>query len=104
MMPFLPIRLMPILWTVAGVVFIAFAYWLVDRIGDIREFKVRTEFAEAARKKNVEIGAFNSADEALAAILEKAITEADIRARGVAGQCPATAEQAQALTAIRRAK
>ena len=103
-MPFLPISLMPILWTVVGVAFVAFAWWFIDKIGDIREFKVRTEFAEAARKKNVEIGAFNNADEIMAAIHEKAVMEAEIKAKGVAGQCPATAEQARTLTAIRRLK
>lgn len=80
------------------------AYFLIDAIGDRREAAVRAEYVEAARKKNVEIAGFNSADDAIAAIAEAALQQHLATAQKVAGSCPFTPEQAAALTVIRKVK
>jgi hypothetical protein len=100
----IPISLNPIAWAILAGAILTGAYFLVDAIGDAREAKVMTRIAKAAEKKNLQIGTFNNEDEIAAAINERAVTEAEVRARGVQGQCPATPEQAAALTAIRRAR
>lgn len=100
----MPISFLPVLWLVVIGTVVGGAYWLVDEIGDRREAKVRTEYAEAARKKNIEIGNLNSAEDAVAALVEAALAGKTAAAAQVAGNCPATKEQAQALTAIRRVK
>ena len=100
----MPFSLTPIAWAIVAAAVLTGGFFLIDAVGDQREAKVMARIAAAAKAKNLEIGQFNTADEAMAAIIERSVTEAEIRARGVAGQCPATAEQAQALTAIRRAK
>lgn len=79
-------------------------FWLVDQIGDRREKKVRAEYAEAARRTNVDIAAYSTADDAVAAIAEAARVKAVEAARSVASANAATADQAKALTAIRRAR
>lgn len=101
----LPVSLLPVVWLVILGVVGGALFWLVDAIGDRREYKVRAEYAEAARKKNIEIGNFNSADDAVAAVVEAALKAKSAEAAGVnAPECPATKEQARALTAIRRLK
>ena len=103
-MPVLPFAITPIIWLVVGLSALGAGYWLVDEIGDRREAKVRAEYAEAARRKNIEIGKLNSADDAVAALMEAAIASKAAAAAMVISSCPATKEQARALTSIRRLK
>lgn len=99
-MPFNPIS--AVLGLVAMLGVLGGVWWLVDSIGDRRESKVRAEYAEAARRKNIEIGKLNSADDAVAALMEAALASKAAAAAMVISSCPATKEQARALTAIRR--
>lgn len=103
-MPVLPFAITPIIWLVVGLSALGAGYWLVDEIGDRREAKVRAEYAEAARRKNIEIGKLNSADDAVAALMEAAIASKAAAASMVISSCAATKEQARALTSIRRLK
>ena len=98
----LPVSVMPFVWLVVAGVVAGGAWLVVDSIGDRRENKVRAEYAEAARRKNIEIGRLNSADDAVAALMEAAIASKAAAASMVISSCPATKEQARALTAIRR--
>lgn len=101
----LPVSFMPVVWLVVLGAVLGFGWMVVDRIGDRREAKVRAEYAEAARRKNIEIGRLNSADDAVAAVIEAALATKTTEAAGVSGPaCPATKDQARALTAIRRLK
>lgn len=86
--------------SIAGLALVCFIF---DAVGDAREAKTRAEYADAARKKNVEIGNFNTAQEAIDALVDAKVTEALVAAGRVPGKHPATAEQAAALNAIRRA-
>lgn len=79
-------------------------WYFIDKIGDLREAQVRAEYARAAHDLNVEIGAFNNADEAVAIIQGAAVQKYLDAAAQVQGKCPATPEQAKAITAIRRVK
>jgi hypothetical protein len=79
-------------------------YLLVDKIGDLREAQVRTQYAEAAHRKNLHIADFNDADAAVSAIIEQAVQKGLDAAALVAGNCPANPDQAKAITAIRRLK
>ena len=99
-MPFNPVS--AVLGLVAMLGLLGGVWWIVDSIGDRREAKVRAEYAEAARRKNIEIGKLNSADDAVAALMEAAIASKAAAASMVISSCPATKEQARALTAIRR--
>lgn len=76
--------------------------WIAHELRAGAKAEVRLEYAEAARKKNIEIGNFNTADDAVAAVVEAALTARTQAAGQVADSCPATKAQAQALTAIRR--
>lgn len=79
------------------------AFFLIDAIGDRREAQVRAEYTEAARRKNVNIGAFNTAQKALDAVIDAKVQEA-LKASGkIPSEHKASAEQAAALNAIRRA-
>ena len=100
----LPISLVPVAWLVIIGLVGGALFWVVDEIGDRREAKVRLEYAEAARKKNIEIGNLNSAEDAVAALLEAALKAKTEAAAGVAGSCPATKDQATALTELRRVR
>ena len=103
-MPVLPFAFTPILWLVVIGTVLGGAFVLVDAIGDRREARVRAEYAEAARKKNIEIGNFNSADDAVAALVDAALAARAQAAGQVAGACPATKDQAKALTELRRVR
>ena len=82
---------------------IAGVLWIVHELRDGARAEVRAEYAEAARRKNIEIGNLNSADDAVAAVVEAALRSKTEAAAGVNGPaCPATKDQARALTAIRR--
>lgn len=94
----------PVLWLVGFLAAAGGAWWVVDRIGDAREYKVRAEYAEAARRKNVDISKFNSADDALAAVVEQALAAQVAASALVPGTCPASEPQAKALTKIRRVR
>ena len=101
----MPFRIVsPLVWLgIIGAV-LAGLFFIVDAIGDRREAQVRAEYAEAARKKNIEIGQFNSADDAVAALVDAALKDRLAAAGQIAGACPATAAQAEALTALRRVR
>mgnify|MGYP001613323146 CR=1 FL=1 len=99
-MPFNPVS--AVLGLVAMLGVLGGVWWVVDSIGDRREAKVRGEYAEAARRKNIEIGKLNSADDAVAALMEAALASKAAAASMVISSCPATKEQSRALTAIRR--
>ena len=101
-MPFALIS--PVAWLVIIGVVLGGVYYVVDAIGDRREAQVRAEYVEAARKKNIEIGNFNSADDAVAALVEAALAAKAQAAGQVAGACPATKDQARALTELRRVR
>ena len=101
-MPFALIS--PVAWLVIIGVVLGGVYYVVDMIGDRREAQVRAEYVEAARKKNIEIGNFNSADDAVAALMEAALAAKAQAAGQVAGACPATKDQAKALTELRRVR
>ena len=98
----LPVSFVPVVWLVVIAGVLGGAFVVVDAIGDRREAKVRAEYVEAARKKNVEISSVNSANDTVAALMEAALASKAAAAAQIAGTCPATKEQAQALTAIRR--
>lgn len=105
-MPFL-MFLSPMAWLKLGLVAAALVglFWLVDEIGDRRELKVRAQFAEAARKKNIDISAFNSADDSVAVLMERTLVMYAAQAGQAEGnKCPASPPQAAAITAIRRVK
>jgi len=81
-------------------------WFAVDQIGNVREREVRAEFDRAALEKNVDIAGYNSAAEALDAVIAAKVSEALAAAGKVPpapGSSGATAEQAAALNAIRRA-
>lgn len=94
-----------ILWIAVVGGGIAGVLWVVHELRDGARAEVRAEYAEAARRKNIEIGRLNSADDAVAAVIEAALATKTTEAAGVSGPaCPATKDQARALTAIRRLK
>ncbi len=62
------------------------------------------QYAEAARKKNVTLRQVNSESERVEAVLEALVAAGLEEAKKATGaSCPASAEQAQALTKIRKA-
>lgn len=98
----LPISLVPVAWLALIGVVLGCLYWVVDEIGDRREAKVWRKINAAIEKTNVDVRSFNELDEKIAAIAEDARKKALASARQVAaGRCPASAEQAQALSRIR---
>ena len=99
----MPFSFSPIAWLILAGSILAGGLYLVDAIGDRREVKVHARYAEAARLKNEDIAKFNTDDERVSAVREALIAEAVAKAKGVPGQCPATPEQAKALTDIRKA-
>lgn len=78
-------------------------YVIFDAIGDLREAKVRAAFDEAARRKNVDISAYNDAESAIDAIVAAKVKEALERSKAVPSELKYTADQAQAINAIRQA-
>ena len=81
---------------------LAALWWIVDLIGDRREAQVHARYAAAAAATNLDLAAYNTNDEKVAAVSEalraKAVADAGA-ARGPG--CPATAEQAKALNGIK---
>jgi hypothetical protein len=101
----MPFRIVsPLVWLGVVAAIVGGLLWLAEELRAGAKAEVRAEYAEAARKKNVDIAAFNSADDAVAAIAEAALAGQVEKAGKVVGACPATAEQAAALTAIRRTR
>lgn len=99
----MPLRLVPsILWLTVAAAGLVGLFWLIDTLRDGAKAEVRLEYVEAARKKNVEIGDYNSADDALSALVEAAVAAQAAKAKTVASTCTATPAQATALTALRR--
>lgn len=97
----MPFSFSPLLWLAVAGGILAGAAWLVDEIGDIREAKVHARYAHAAQMTNDDIAAFTTEDEKVAAVAAALRQQAVAAAAKVPGQCPATAEQAQALNQIR---
>lgn len=91
----------PIVWLVVALVTMGGVWKLFDAYGDNRERKVHAEYAEAARRVNVEIGKSNNASDVMKAVADAERDKAVAAAAKVPGTCPATPEQAQALTRIR---
>ena len=77
-------------------------WWLVDLIGDRREAKVHARYVAAAKATNLDLKAFNTEDERVAAVSEEIRRKAVAAATLVpsANGCTATAEQATALMRI----
>lgn len=100
----MPFSLMqPVFLVVVITAIIGGLYWVADAIGDHREASVRAEYTEAARKKNVAIEHYNTAQEALDAVIDAKVQEALAAAKAVPSELHYTPEQAAAITAIRRA-
>ena len=77
--------------------------WLVDAIGDRREAKVHARYAKVAEAVNLKIEDFTSEDERVAAISEAIRQKALASARTIpaSNTCPASKDQAAALSQIR---
>ena len=86
-----------------GVVLAISAAWLFDAIGDRREAKVHARYAKAAEAVNLKIEDFTSEDERVAAISEAIRQKALASARTIpaSNTCPASKDQAAALSQIR---
>lgn len=91
------------MWVAVAAGGIGLLWFVADKIGDAREAQVRAEFAEAARVKNVDLTNYNSAREAVDALVERSVNEALAKAAKVPSDLRYTEEQARAVTAIRRA-
>lgn len=97
----LPVSIMPILWLVVAGAIVGAGFWLVDEIGDRREAKVWNKINAAIAKTNAHVAKHNELDDQIAAIAEDARQKALAEARAVESACPATKDQAQALSRIR---
>ena len=97
----MPFSLSPVAWLVVAGGLGVGAFWLVDAIGDRREAKVWAKINKAIDATNVDVRAHNSLDDKIAAIAEDARQKATAQANGLGGSCPATKEQAEALSRIR---
>lgn len=90
-----------IISVLAGLIGMASLWWLIDAIGDRREAKVHARYVAAAKATNLDLSAFNSEDERVAAVAQalrdKAVADAgNLKETG----CPATKAQAEALSRI----
>ncbi len=101
----MPFNIVPsVIWlAVVGAIF-AGLFVLAEQLRAGAKAEVHAEYAEAARRKNIVIGELNSAQDAVDAIAEATIATRLAQAQAVPGTCPATKEQATALTAIRRGR
>lgn len=97
----MPFSFTAIIWFVVASGILAGGYFLVDAIGDRREAKVWAKINAAIEKTNVDVSKHNELDDKIAAIAEDARQKAVTFARQVAATCPATPEQAIALSRIR---
>lgn len=97
----MPISIAPAVWAVIASCVIIGGVWLTDAIGDRREAKVHARYAKAAEATNIDVRAFNSEDDRVAAIAEALREQALAKAKSVPGKHLATKEQAKALTEIR---
>ena len=95
------LRIMPLVWVImAGV--IAGALWFIaDAIGDAREAKVMARINKAVERRNVDIAKHNEIDDQVAAVADAARAKALAEAQVLFAGCPATQEQAQALSRIK---
>lgn len=97
----MPISINPIVWLVVAGGILAGGLWLVDEIGDRREAKVHARYAKAAEATNIDIRAFNSEDDRVAAVAEALRQQALAKAKVVPSSHKATKKQAKALSEIR---
>ena len=97
----LPFSLTPIAWAIVAVSVLAGGVWLVDEIGDRREVKVHARYVKAADATNLDIRAFNSEDDRVAAVSQAMLVKALDKAKTVPGKLNVNNEQAKALTEIR---
>jgi hypothetical protein len=99
----LSLRLMPIIYCVLAGAIVAGAWWLVDTIREEARQEERAVFAEAARVKNIDLDKYATTQEALDAIIESELAKRVGAAGTVQSDLHYTAEQAAAISAIRKA-
>ena len=97
----LPFSLTPIAWAIVALGVLAGGVWIIDEIGDRREAKVHARYAKAADATNLDIRAFNSEDDRVAAVSQAMLIKALDKAKAVPGKLIVNKEQAAALSAIR---
>lgn len=97
----LPIRIMPFVYTALISGALVGLAWLVDEIGDRREAKVWLKIDAAIAATNEDIGKDNELADRVAAVAERArVKTLDEARRTLAGKCPLSADEAQALARI----
>ncbi len=101
----MPFNIVPsVIWLAVVGAILAGLFVLAEQLRAGAKAEVHAEYAEAARRKNLVIGEFNSAQDAVDAIAEATVAAQLAHAQVIPGTCPATKEQASALTAIRRGR
>lgn len=100
----LGIALTPIAYAAAVAAVLGGLYFVHDWIGDVREEQVHASYRKAAQAKNHGLAANNLNEERAYALMEAALAGAVESASHVKGKCEATADEAEALTKIRRAQ
>jgi len=99
------LSLSPLVYFGAIAAVIGGLWWAVDKIGDHREELVHARYAEAARQKNAVLRQANTESERVEAVLEAMVAAALAEAKTATGtSCPASPEQAKAITKIRKAR
>jgi hypothetical protein len=99
----LGLRIMPLVYLAAALTALWALWSAIDAYGDYRADQVHLLYAKAAGEKNEELDAFAAEDAPRA---QKTLAELRARvakAAGVKSDLPYSAEQAAAITAIRRA-
>lgn len=97
----MPFSFSPVVWFVVASSVLLGGLWLIDEIGDRREAKVHARYAKAADATNLDIRAFNSEDDRVAAVSQAMLVKALDKAKAVPGKLIVSKEQAAALSEIK---
>ena len=98
-----PFNFAPWLWATVAFAVLGGVYWVADKVGDARVAGCHSGYAAAAGVVNEDLDAHATEEAKVAAVRAALVRKALTEAGQVAGKAPATADQAAALTRIRRA-